>query len=422
MRKTVVLPLLVLLITPWIAEAVEESGNTGQQHVFVSPQPAGASGVSSTTAASGPCSLMPASPTFLTEGPTDTRLHAPSTGTLRAVMLFVDFPDAVANEETAILYDRAVTFTRAYFDETSGEAFSLDVTPIHRWFRMPLPSATYGFKNLTFALMRAYLREVVTQADADVDFSGYDAIFVVSSSRAQIPFSPTFLAFPGRGVTADNRELRWGVTFGNDLRTERWGEYILAHEVLHILGLPDLYLFALQGPERFRVAGGWDIMSFIRTAPHGLAWHKWKLGWLDTDSIECVTSTREVILAPVSGTSGTRAIVVKRDSDTAIVAEVRRRTGADSRLCDSGLLVYTVDASIGSGEGPVRVHSAGTGEDSATIEICGPIYDATYDLRAGKLPRYADAAVAFEIMRIEGDQIVVRVVTESGPRRRPARR
>ncbi len=101
-------------------------------------------------------------------------------------------------------------------------------------------------------------------------------------------------------------------------------------------------------------------MSLIRTAPHDLAWHKWKLGWLDTSAIYCATSTAEVVLTPISTSPGTKAIVVKIDADTALVAELRRQTGADSRLCDSGLLVYTVEASVASGAGPVQVHSAGT--------------------------------------------------------------
>ena len=396
-----------------------------QDHVFISPRPAEASDVLTPKAASGPCSLTPAVPTYLTEGPTDPVLHAPSIGTLRAVMLFVDFPDAVANETTPALFDRAVTAGRRWFAETSNGRFNVDVTPVHRWYRMPLPSSAYGLNNsLAFDLMHRYMSDAISLANAEIDFSNYDAVFVISSAGAQLPRSPTFLGYPGDGVPVDGKDMRWGIAFGNDLREPQFGEHILIHEVQHILGLPDLYLFSQPYPDFLRPAGGWDVMSLIRTAPHNLAWHKWKLGWLDTSAIHCASSTAEVVLTPLSSPSGTKAIVVKKDSDTALVAELRRPVGEEARLCDSGLLVYTVEASVAHGSGPIQVHSAGTGEDVDTIFRCGPKYNATFDLRAGKHSRYSDGEVAFEIVRASAQEMVVRVVfqPEAASRRRPARR
>ncbi|HEX7150486.1 MAG TPA: M6 family metalloprotease domain-containing protein [Thermoanaerobaculia bacterium] len=406
--------LSCLLTTPLFAQYE----NT--PHVFVSP----GGPRMPIRAQAGDCSIAPRFANFLTEGPTDRELHAPSVGTMRAVMLFVDFPDAPSAEQTQTLYDTIVPKSQEWFAEVSHGRFNVAVTPVHGWRRMPLPSTSYGFDSLTFEKQKKYFLDAIALTDADVDFSPYDTLLVVSSAAAKIPVSPTYLAYAGAGVpTADGRELRWGVTFGNDVRVQRWGEYILAHETQHMLGLPDLYRFTNQiFPNFLRDAGGWDVMSWIRPGAHAMAWHKRKLGWIDETQIACAQGPRfEATLTPTATDGGVKAIVVRVDDDTAIVAELRRAIGADARLCDSGLLIYTVDASTLTGFGPVKVLNGGNGEAPAVINECGPIYDATFDIRNGKLTRVtADGTITFELVSVSDSEARVRVLRPLATKRRSA--
>jgi M6 family metalloprotease-like protein len=361
-----------------------------------------------------PCSIVSTFPNFLTEGPVDDALHAPSTGAMRAVLLFAEFPDAPATETTNALFETIGPDSQEWLHEASHGRFTLEITPVHRWYRMPLPSRTYGLEVPTFASQRAYAEELVRLADADVDFSAFDTILIASPPNASIPNSPTFLAYPGGGVRTNEKELRWGVTFGVDVRVPQWGGRILAHETLHMLGLPDLYRFGLAFPEAFRDAGGWDHMSWLRPAAHPLVWHKRKLGWIDESQIVCAQHTTDIPLQPSASTGGVKAVLVQIDADTMLVAELRKPVAFDARLCDSGVLLYTVEASAFTGNGPVTVHTGGSRDNGA----CGPKFDATFDLRDGKIATFTHPQATIEVHAND----VVRVIVPNKPKRRAVRR
>lgn len=349
-------------------------------------------------------------------------LHVRSTGTLRAVMLFADFPDAAAVETTGQLFNTIAPESQQWLSETSHGRLTLAVDRIDRWYRLPLPSATYGLEQPTFDSQRRYAEELVKLADAEVDFAPYDILLIASPPGARIPLSPTFLAYAGSGIRTNEREIRWGVTFGTDVRAADWGGRILAHEVQHMLGLPDLYRFgSLVFPDFIRDVGGWDHMSWLRPGGHDLVWHKRKLGWIDESQIVCATQSVEVDLRASASAEGRKAVIVPLDEDTALVAEVRKPLNNDAKLCDSGVLIYTVDAATATGQGPVVVHAAGNGEVPATMNRCGPIYDATYDVRAGKPSQFPHGTITIDVLSSDEEGAKVRVTRETQPRRRAVR-
>lgn len=376
-------------------------------HVFVGGHaPARVEQAQSTS----PCDIRSANAVFLGEGPTDMSLHVRSTGTLRAVMLFAEFPDAAATESTAQLFELIAPESQQRLHETSHGRLTLAIDRIDRWYRLPLPSASYGLEQPTFDAQRKYAEEIVKLADAEVDFAPYDVLLIASPPNARIPLSPTFLAYAGSGIRTNEREIRWGVTFGTDVRVVDWGGRILAHEVQHMLGLPDLYRFgAFVFPDFIRDAGGWDLMSWLRPGAHDLVWHKRKLGWINESEVVCATTSVEVELRASASAEGPKAVIVPLDADTALVAEVRKPVANDAKLCDSGVLVYTVDAATGTGRGPVVVHAAGNGEDPSTISRCGPIYDATYDVRAGKPSRFTRGDITIDVLSSNAEGAKVRV-------------
>jgi hypothetical protein len=102
--------------------------------------------------------------------------------------------------------------------------------------------------------------------------------------------------------------------------------------------------------------------------------------------------------------------MIRTGPSTAYAIEVRDNIGQDSRLCDHGVLIYTVDANKENGHGPIRLLPAQEGTDSAMIEKCGLLYDATYDLRPGKVASYSDsqAGIKVELMGKHDRSYVVR--------------
>jgi M6 family metalloprotease-like protein len=362
------------------------------------------------------CVLDPGSNRHLTEGPTDRSVHPDPFGTLRAVMIFVDFPDAPWTEPASGVFAVLVPAAQGWLDEVSYGDLALDVTPVNAWYRMPAASAGYGLADgATFEEHRAYVADAVAAADADVDFSGFDLVYVVASNGAALPASPAFLAPPGGGVPADGAEVRLAVTFGADIRTPipGYGSRVLVHETGHLLGLPDLYAFRSPTFEQtFRFAGGWDTMSWLQPGAHFLAWHKWKLGWLDGSQVVCAPFGRtEAYLTPLGEPGGLKAVVAQVSASRAYVVELRRAAGEDARLCEEGLLVYTVDAAVPSGSGPVVVRGAGAGAAPAQVAACGPLYDAPFALGAGETPRFVSEAdgVRVEVAAESGTDVLVRV-------------
>jgi hypothetical protein len=77
--------------------------------------------------------------------------------------------------------------------------------------------------------------------------------------------------------------------------------------------------------------------------------------------------------------------------------EARRRIGEDSGLCETGVLVYSVDASARSGYGPVRVRAAQRDTSSELVNRCGPLYNAPFDHAQGEVSTFQDANAGFSV-------------------------
>jgi uncharacterized protein (TIGR03437 family) len=350
-------------------------------------------------------------------GATDsTRLK--SIGENKMLFLFVDFPDAPANEDAQALYQALVPFSQAWYDEVSYGKMKLTVTPVFKWFRMPHDSPSYNFaRGLTFATHRQYIADAIAAAVSEVDFSPYDGLYIMASKDAAVPFSPTLIAGPGQGIMADGVEVRQVVTLGADTRLAipvyKW--HVIHHETGHLMGLPDLYLFS--GADVHAPIGAWDNMGLISIGAHYTAWQKRKLGWLQDSDFACVTtSSAQVTLSPLEGTSGLRGLAVMTGPSTALVAEVRRPIGQDARLCDQGLLVYSVDSSIATGNGPLVAQRAVAATDAAKLAQCGSGYNATYDFGNTKPSTFKDPStgVTFDITgQAANGSMTVRVTNPS---------
>ncbi|MFJ9829485.1 M6 family metalloprotease domain-containing protein [Streptomyces sp. NPDC101160] len=286
------------------------------------------------------------------------------TRALDAVMIFLSFPDSAPMTTPAQLAADHFPGTSEFFERASYGRFSLRVHPQQNWTRMPQDSAAYAIRRDWSAERRAaYLRDAIRAADASVDFSRYDIVYLVADPDAPgVDSDATKVVNLERPLEADGTEIKRVVTVFERHPPDR---NVLAHETGHVFDLPDLYHRPTDGKGDWDTyVGDWDVMgSQFGLAPDLFAWHKWKLGWLDRSQVKCVRGpgTHVVGLEPVAaapvagGTVGTRLAVVRTGEDSALAIEARSATGNDKDTCTEGVLLYRVRNQAASGDGPVEV-------------------------------------------------------------------
>lgn len=297
-----------------------------------------------------------------------------STGTVNTAVIMVDFSDAPATMTPAQAYAK-LDGASANFSEMSYGKFDYRMTPVLKWYRMSKPAGDYvpgGW--VSFNNHRAYIAEALALADPDFDFSTMDNFIILANPDAKSMglSGPAFSAFNRNGIVVDGRTLTNGATSAYDLNN--WGAIWLNHEITHTLGLPDLYGANGTGDKTsanytHRFVGTFSYMGNGKgTAPHLTAWERWILGWVSDTQVNCMTeSTATHSLTAVESIGGLKAVMVPLSSSRLLVVESRRALGMDKALPKAGALVYTVDATVQSGAGPLRV-VAGNSQDANLLD------------------------------------------------------
>ncbi|WP_240351414.1 M6 family metalloprotease domain-containing protein [Streptomyces olivoreticuli] len=363
---------------------------------------------------SGPCAL-PGVTDSVSESAHTPSGFARSHGTVRAVTLFVDFPDATAGitpwERYAEFFPAVADFYRA----SSYGRLDYRSTPVPRWIRMSRPYATYGitrgapFDSGSENGYHAIAKEILAAVDRTVDFRQFDLINVLVAPGAGPPAtqdvrSVTFAGAP-TGLTTDDGTPFKNVSFIWSRQTGDSPFRVLNHENSHSFGLPDLYYTSAEDGGRVKTpVGHWDPMDEDWGPSNDfLAWHKWKLGWLAPDQVHCLTGPgrRVLTLTPTSVPGGPKLAVVPLSRTRAITLEVRAPGPLDHTVCRSGVLVSTVATDIASGAGPVRTSDATPGSIgcyAGDLNVNAPLSDAPYV--AGQ--RCSAAGVDIEVLSGRG--------------------
>lgn len=366
---------------------------------------------------------------FLNEGvPTKPDAALSALGTVRTIMLFVDFSDHPQTESAQAVHDRLAPSAVEYFDAASYGRFHLQVDRVPTWYRMPQPYADY-FANDQGGLppdeQRAFIRDAMTLADGAVDFSQYQGVYVVASKDSLPGVFVLPKLKPGLGITMDGAEMRAWMGIGSvayyEAEPGMGAKNSTWHDTAHWLGLPDLY-GRTPTSTTHEYVGSWDLMSDNAIGPHFLAWHNYKLGWIDPEQLRCLDSPGEtqVDLTPASVPGGVKALVVPTGDSTAYVVEARRRTGLDAGLCDDGVLIYHVDATVWNGNGPVRVQRAQADDPAlAGYYDCGPAYNAAYDVGAGEVSVFEEGDLRVEVLASTESGYTVRATLAGEPEPEP---
>lgn len=353
---------------------------------------------------------------------------------LDAVMVFLSFPDSVPRTTPTELTADHFPATSRFFERASYGKFTLRPHAVRSWLPMPSASTAYAIRrDWNSARRSAYLRDALAASDPRVDFSRYDIVYFVADPDAPgVNSDATKVVNLESPLRADGTDIRRVVTVFERHPPDR---LVLAHETGHVFDLPDLY----HRPPDDRgdwdtYVGDWDLMgSQFGLAPDLFAWHKWKLGWLESRQVSCVQAaggegTRLALeplgasgpavtgaagaggaggamegAAGVAAGGGTKLAVVRTGRDSALAFEVRGRVGNDGAVCSQGVLVYRVRSEAVSGGGPIEVldahpDTAACPEDS----VYPPLADAPVGLGESFTVPGEDVRVEVESRTVAG--------------------
>jgi len=307
--------------------------------------------------------------------------YLPSSGTVRAVMLFVEFPTVKIDEDIAA---EAVRYTEQFIEfmyrQSRGkQQWEFTVPP--EVFLINRDPREYGadFTSSTFALPRfdLYLQDAVNAADSRVDFSDFDVVYVIPPRKIGnvISYGPASPRMPEGYVSSDEGSIYAAATAGNDSRLGRNSEpwEWLAHETGHLYGLShplnengrfDEFGRELSPLERTEL---WDLMSWLRSpSPDLWGWSRWWIGWLDDDAIYCVSPDSldtgvELYLNLSDGKpleKETLLAVIVTGNDQALVIEARKPNRLPFTGDEVRVLAYLVNVNQGDQDGQIQPISA----------------------------------------------------------------
>ncbi|MFF8838289.1 M6 family metalloprotease domain-containing protein [Streptomyces sp. NPDC015130] len=356
------------------------------------PAPASAGPVAAAPSGAqlGPCRIATTMGVQMSEGLPTAPGYVRSTGHVRALTLMVDFPDAVGEGTAMSRFREFFPQTSDWFHTSSyGRLKYQAEVPMTDWLRMPRPFSEYGIERGSpyEPGYRSLVEDIVKAADATVDFSAYDLVNVLATPNAGPSALDTVLSvtFSGNddapyadGVPLANTSFVYSRQDDGSGSFAETGYRVLPHENGHVFGLPDLYTSDGGG-----TVGHWDIMSEDWGANNDLlGWHKWKLGWLDNDQINCASGpgSTDYSLTPLAVAGGPKLTFVPLSGTSGYAVEVRSKEGNDEAVCEQGVLVYRVESDVDTGHGPVTVSDSDRSSGGCTRRpnVHAELSDAPY--------------------------------------------
>ncbi|EFE68915.1 M6 family metalloprotease domain-containing protein [Streptomyces viridosporus] len=376
------------------------------------------------SSAHGPCLISSSREVQMSEGVPTPPGYTRSIGTVRALTLMIDFPDAPGEGDALDRYGEFFPQTREWFRTSSyGRLDYRPEIPLPDWLRMPRPFRAYGIeRGAPFDPgYRELVRDIVEAADPEVDFQAYDLLNVLVTPNAgpsalDTVLSVTFAGNPeapsADGTPVANASFVYSRQDDGSGSYHRTGYRVLPHENGHVFGLPDLYTAGGGG-----AVGHWDIMSEDWGANNDfLGWHKWKLGWLDAAQVGCAADrgTKEYSLTPLAEAGGPKLVFVPLDGRSGYALELRTRAGNDEVVCRPGILIYKVDADVDTGMGPITVYDSrrDSGGCTRSPNVHAELSDATFVPGESFVDRRAGIRVAVVSADEDGSTYRVRVTRE----------
>jgi immune inhibitor A len=288
----------------------------------------------------------------------------------RMLVLLVDFPDKAHQVNASffdnIIFDSSGNSIRSYYGEISYTRF--DIVTLNQpsstgWFTAAHDYAYYvdgqGGMGTYPNNAQALVEEVVDAADPYVDYSNYD-----NDGNGRVDAVVVVHAGSGREYTGSNDDIhshKWGInTRYHDgvgistytIQPEYWSAAndltigVFCHELGHVFGLPDLYD---TDNSSFGV-GAWCLMAYGSwngtngaSPSHPSAWCLDKLGFANRVNVAGNITGQSIDAVEQGGSIYRLWSGGDSTSQEYFLVENRQKTGYDSFLPSSGLLIWHVD-------------------------------------------------------------------------------
>ena len=216
---------------------------------------------------------------YKTMGENDPLIYDSTIGHKKMIFLYVDFPDLPQKIDSKERGNKVLgngKFEEIFVTQSYGK-LSFSYKHIYGWRRLSKNARSYSTR--TTESHRAMFEEIFALYP-EVDLRDYDYIVACMQRVGNTAFGERDdLAIPYRGSKIN---VAMNISSGSP--------YVLAHEIAHLMGLPDVYTYGSGkiGDEASKLvrrnpAGPWDIMSSAGSATGFVGWHRHKLKWLDAD-------------------------------------------------------------------------------------------------------------------------------------------
>jgi len=266
---------------------------------------------------------------------------------LSITVVCLEFPDARHSTSIETVKWTAIDRVNQFYLEVSYGQLSV-VGEVYGWFMMPAPLSKFDVTRWDSPSEAWYRLVQVALSVAEgnkVRVSGYTFLVFSGPVWGQ--------ALPNLRISVQNEKHQWGV---------------YAHELGHILGLPDLYSYekASKDEPSSIFVGSWDIMS-SSSSGQMCVWSRIKLGWIPKTQISTIDLDSRgtiVTISPLEEGKGILAMKIREWYDIRYyLVEVR---------LGHGVLITNINEGKRGGYGIVTVIDA---RPSSTT-----LHDACFDL------------------------------------------
>lgn len=329
--------------------------------------------------------------------PVETKRDFPTNPRPLVLGILIDFSEGKASSPTREFSRFEVKKVENFFKVNSGSRSNLKIDVHPTVVRYPAKSSIMSDPENHPAVFENAIDSLRSQADLR-KYSGY----VFASSQTGPRLGGGYVSWVNEGVVGgeDRRSpIVWmgGINRFSD-SVAPWK--ILAHEVGHMYGLPDLYL--TQGDNAAgKTVGPFDIMDAVRGTSNSLNFmNRWMLGWIDDSQVDCRIADKRAFrttISPVNTSKrGKVGVIVPLSENTAILIEARVRSALDNLTrSQEGILVYYLDSSIPGGQGPLKLIPSKNRLTQRPGRIDDEIRFQNGALRVNETVSYAGVSVKF---------------------------